>query len=249
MEKLKITLPKAWSELDDQQLYYVFNLIADNLSGEQIKTYCMFRFGHVKMICRYGNSYLVKKGKEEYLVNALVITQAIQALNFLDDVPEKPVRILKIKGNTASDAQLKDLDFQSYLYIENLYQGFLVTQQHDMLQEMGRILYDDEKLTFSQAEKMNVFYWWTAVKVLFSRQFPHLFTTASEGENGNLIGDGRSLKQKLQDAMNNQIRALTKGDITKEEQILKMNLWRALTELDNLAREAIELNAKFKHNA
>ena len=88
MEKLKITLPKAWSELDDQQLYYVFNLIADNLSGEQIKTYCLFRFGHVKMICRYGNGYLVKKGKEEYLVNALVITQAIQALNFLDDVPE-----------------------------------------------------------------------------------------------------------------------------------------------------------------
>lgn len=248
MSKLSITLPKSWSELDDQQLYYVFNLIADNLSSEQMKTYCLFRFGQVKMICRYGNGYIVRKGKVEYLVNAIVVAEAIRALDFLDDVPQRPVRMSKIKGNTAADAQLKDLDLQSYLYIENLYQGFLATQQHDMLQEMGRMLYDNEALMLSQAEKMNVFYWWTAVKVMFSQQFPHLFTT-SEGENGNLIGDGRSLQQKLQDAMNNQIRALTKGDITKEEQVLKMNLWRALTELDNLAREAIELNAKFKHNA
>lgn len=249
MSKLSITLPKSWSELDDQQLYYVFNLIADNLSSEQMKTYCLFRFGQIRMICRYGNGYIVRKGKEEHLVNAVVITEAIQALNFLDDVPQRPVRISKIKGHEAADAQLKDVDFQSYLFLENLYQGFLATQQHDMLQEMGRMLYDNEELMMSQAEKMNVFYWWTAVKVLFSKQFPHLFTTDSGNTNGNLVGDGRSLQQKLQDAMNNQIRALTKGDITKEEQVMKMNLWRALTELDNLAREAIELNAKMKHNA
>ena len=247
MDKLRLTLPIAWSELDDQQLYYVFNLIADNLSCEQIKTYCLFRFGQIKMICRYGTGFIVKKGKKEYLVNAIVVTEAIQALNFLDDVPERPVRILNIKGNSAADAQLQDLEFQTYLYIDNLYQGFLNTQRSDLLQEMGRMLYDNESLALNQAERMNVFYWWTAVKVLFSRQFPHLFTT-SEGENGNLMGDGRSLQQKLQDAMNNQIRALTKGDITKEDLVLKMNLWRALTELDNLAREAVELNAKFKHN-
>lgn len=247
MSKLKITLPKDWSELGDQQLYYVFNLIADNLSGEQIKTMCLFRFGQIKMLCRYGQGFLVKKDKEEYLVTAETVTDAIQSLNFLEDVPARPVRISEIKGHKAADPLLKDITLQTYLYTENMFQGFLATQRHDMLNAMGQQLYDADDLILSQAEKMSVFYWWTAVKVAFTQQFPHLFAAAPQ-TNSNLIGETSSLQRKLTDAMNNQIRALTKGDITKEEQVLQMNLWRALTELDNLAREAEELNRKFKHN-
>lgn len=240
-------MPKDWSELDDQQLYYVYNLIGDNMATEQMKTYCLFRFGKIKMICRHGDGYLVKHAKEEYLVNAISVTEAIQALNFLDNVPAKPVRIGKIKGHEAMDPMLKDSEFQTYLYVENLYQGFLATQQHDMLNEMGRLLYNADKLIFSQAEKMNIFYWWTALKLALAEQFPNLFRQATD-EDSNLIGGQKPLPKRLNDAMNNQIRALTKGDITKEEQVLQMNLWRALTELDNLAREAAELDRKFKKN-
>ncbi len=45
--------------------------------------------------------------------------------------------------------------------------------------------------------------------------------------------------------MDAQIRALTKGDITKEEHILSLPAHRALTELDALAREYDELNRKY----
>ena len=246
MEKLRITLPTAWSELQDQQLYYVYNLIADNLASEQIKTYCLFRFGQIRMLCRYADGYLVKKGKEEFLVNAEIIAGAIQSLNWLDDVPDKPVRISKIKRCKAVDPYLKEEDFQTYLFIENLYQGFLATQAHDMLNQMGQMLYGNSRLILNQAEKMNVFYWWTSLKVHLANTFPNLLNGGADS-GGNLLGDTRSLAKKLQDAMNNQIRALTKGDITKEDEVLKMPLWRALTELDNLAREADELNRKFKH--
>lgn len=245
METLRLTLPKDWSELDDQQLYYVFGLIGDNMGSAQMKTYCLFRFGQIKMLCRFGDGFLVRKAKEEYLVNATAITEAIQTLNWLDDVPSKPVRISKIKGHEALDPYLKDADLQTYLYAENLYQGFLATEAQDLLVQMGWLLYGSEKIIFSQAEKMNVFYWWTALKITLAEQFPNLFRN-NEGED-NLLA-GKSMQQRLQEAMNNQIRALTKGDITKEEQVLQMNLWRALTELDNLAREADELNRKFKHN-
>ena len=45
-----------------------------------------------------------------------------------------------------------------------------------------------------------------------------------------------------------QIRALTKGDIVKEELVLQQDCWRALTELDALAREAEEFERKYgKH--
>ena len=41
--------------------------------------------------------------------------------------------------------------------------------------------------------------------------------------------------------MNNQIRALTKGDISKEAEVLRMDVHRALVELDAQAREYEEL--------
>ena len=46
--------------------------------------------------------------------------------------------------------------------------------------------------------------------------------------------------------MDNQIRALTKGDVTKEEQVLATDTVRALTELDTMAREYQELQKEMK---
>ena len=54
-----------------------------------------------------------------------------------------------------------------------------------------------------------------------------------------------SIGRVLQESMNAQIRALTKGDITKEKEVLHLDTWRALTELDALAKEAEEFNRKY----
>ena len=40
---------------------------------------------------------------------------------------------------------------------------------------------------------------------------------------------------------NVQLRALTDGDVTKEKEVLRLECWRALTELEAKAREAEEL--------
>ena len=45
--------------------------------------------------------------------------------------------------------------------------------------------------------------------------------------------------------MTAMIRALTKGDVTKQEQTLGIDLYTALTELNELAREAAEIEAKY----
>ena len=47
-------------------------------------------------------------------------------------------------------------------------------------------------------------------------------------------------------AMNAQIRALTGGDITKEEAVLSMDTWRALTELDAKAKEVEDIKRQTK---
>lgn len=242
---IHLNMPKSWSELDDQQLYYVYGLIADNLSCAQIRTFCLFRWGHLGVVCRYGDGYLIKQGKAEFYTDVEHIAAAISSLKWLDDVSPKPVRISVIKKHEAVDAVMNGVPFEDYLTLENLYQGFLNTTRHDLLNEMGRLLYDGEELMFGQAEKMNIFFWWTSLKAFFAKQFPNFFVPASAPKDGNLLGNTKSIGAQLQESMNAQIRALTKGDITKEKEVLAMDTWRALTELDALAREAEEWKRKY----
>lgn len=245
---IHLTMPKSWQELDDQQLYYVYGLIADNLSGAQIRTYCLFRWGKLSVVCQYGDGYLIKQGKNEFFTTVEIITDAIRSLKWIEEISDKPVRISVVKNQEAVDAMLNGVPFEDYLYLENLYQGFLNTTRHDLINEMGQRLYGSDKLTFGQAEKLNVFYWWTSLKTYFSKQFPNFFVPASTPTDGNLLGNTKPIGQQLQEAMNAQIRALTKGDITKEKEVLAMDTWRALTELDALAKEAEEFNRKYgKH--
>lgn len=51
----------------------------------------------------------------------------------------------------------------------------------------------------TQAEKLNVFYWWTSLKAYFSKQFPNFFVAASTPTDGNLLGYSKSIGQQLQE--------------------------------------------------
>lgn len=82
-----------------------------------------------------------------------------------------------------------------------------------------------------------------ALKDLFARQFPEFFQSAGPAYDGNLLGTTPST---VEASMNAQIRALTKGDVTKESEVLALDTWRALIELNAQAREYKELNAKMQ---
>lgn len=56
----------------------------------------------------------------------------------------------------------------------------------------------------------------------------------------------RSIDSQLQEGMDSQIRDITKGDITKEAQILRLDTWRALTELNAQAREYKQIQHQLK---
>lgn len=104
---INIKMPTSWSELDDDQLYYVYNLLADNLSAAQVKTYCMFLWGKLKVVCRYGDGYLIRRGKTEAYVTAAVLYNALHALDFIEALPMEPVRIGVVKGHAAVEATLQ----------------------------------------------------------------------------------------------------------------------------------------------
>ena len=130
--------------------------------------------------------------------------------------------------------------------MENLFQGYLNTQSSELLLQMAQVLYASDDVKLSKAHLVGIFYWIASLKQYFAREFPNFYKPATNTEE-NLLGSGQTdIYRQLRESTNAMIRALTGGDITKEECILKMDTWRALTELDAKAREAEELRKQYK---
>ena len=224
--KIAITLPVSWQELTDRQLYYLYDLFLDNLSADQIKTYCFFLWGKIRIECRYDeHDYIVRHDKETFKVSRELIASAIHELDWIAD--------------------FQGVEFEKYIYCDNLYQGYLSTQKQELLNEMAGILYNAPGIKTNAAEKLSTFYWFASLKELFSRTFPSFLRPAGSMTSENLLEQGAPLGRRLQEAMNAQIRALTKGDITKEREVLSMDTWRALAELDAQAKEYEELKKQY----
>ena len=238
-----ISLPTSWAELTDKQLQMVYNLFARDLSAAEVKTLCLVKWNGLKVLSQLPDKrFLIKRGKEVVHLSTRQIQQATSVLDFLDSFAPMPIRIARIGKYRALPADFEKVPFEQYLYVDNLFQGYLNTQSDELLQQMAQVLYGSDRVKPSKAHLVGVFYWMASLKQYFAGLFPNFYKPASDNSNGNLLGNGQSdIYSQLRDSTNAMIRALTGGDITKEAAIMKMDTWRALTELDAKAREAEEL--------
>lgn len=112
-----------------------------------------------------------------------------------------------------------------------------------MIEKLASILYRGKKgkmparMKLSPGELLGVYLWYAHIKSVFSREFPNFFKRLPLDETDDF---------DILKAMNTQIRALTDGDVTKEQEIYNIDCWRALTELDQKAREAEEFKKRMK---
>jgi len=236
-----IILPTCWAELTDKQLLLVYDLFSRDLSAAEVKTLCLMKWNCLKVLAALPeHRFLVKrKGDPEVALSARQIQQATSVLDFLDSFAPVPVRISKIGRHKAVAADFEKVPFEQYLFVDNLFQGYLNTQQEDLLLQIAQVLYGSDKIKPSKAHLVGIFYWMASLKQYFAGQFPNFYRPASAQGDGNLLGSGQTdIYRQLRDNTNIQIRALTGGDITKEATIMKMDTWRALTELDAKAKEA-----------
>ena len=246
MEAFSISLPQSWSKLSDQQLLFFFRQVARDLPLEEVLAICLCKWAHLSVLCRDGAHRVLvrqRETKHEVWLADWQLAYASRQLSFLGSFAEMPVRISELRCAAAVAADLQGVSFEDYLAIENFYQGFLHTQSLECLADMAHLLYPllSYRFVLSKAELLSVFYWFASVKLYFTKLFPNFFSAVPEG-NGNLLGTpSTAIGETLRQAMNAQIRALTAGDITKEEGVLQMDCWRALTELDAKAKEAESL--------
>ena len=238
---IDLSVPKSWQELPDKELRFVFRLLNGSFTLTQVKTRCLLRWAGLHVVRQEGSLFVVRRGKQVFPVSSLQITEAISNLEWLDDFPVYPVRLSRIGFHRAVNADLQNVSFEDFLTLDNLYQGYLQTQKENLLHDMALILYQARFIRLSKEEATSIFYWFTSVKRYFASLFTHfLGISPSNGENAAL-----SYKQ-LQDNVNTQIRALTGGDITKDRDVLRMDCWRALTELDAKAKDYDELQKATK---
>lgn len=243
MQTINITVPQGWHELTQKQLRYLFFLVSEGYSSTAIKTLCLFRWSGLRVISRKQGEFYLRLNKTEFFVTALQIAEAITSLSWLDTMPQMPVRLERIGWHRAVRADFQEVPFETFIVCENLYQGFLHTQNEELLRQMATHLYGSRRIRLDKAERISIFYWFASLKNLLARTFPHFLQPVST--DSNMLGGTPDIGRQLQESMNAQIRALTKGDITKEKEILALDTWRALTELDAQAKTYEELNKRF----
>jgi hypothetical protein len=243
MEVFNITLPTSWGELSDTQLHMVYHLFARDLSAAEVKTLCLMKWNGLKVLSQLPDKrFLIKRGKEQVVLSTRQIQQATSVLDYLDSFAPMPVRIARIGKYRALPADFEKVPFEEFLFVENLFQGYLNTQSEELLLQMAQVMYASDHVKPTKAHLVGIFYWMASLKQYFASLFPNFYKPVSNNGSGNLLGSGQpDIFHQLRESTNAMIRALTGGDITKESAIMKMDTWRALTELDAKAREAEEL--------
>lgn len=241
---IDLTFPKSWNELmsNQKRLYYIFFLLSQDFGIETVKTLALLRFNEIKVIGRNGNKYLVERKGMMFLLDPMQFAEVSEQLDFLGEIPDTVVFLKRIRFSAACDEYFRGVPFSTYLMCENYYQGFLHQKDTSLLNPIGNLLYPglSNSVKLNKTELTSLFYWYASLKKYLSTQFPFFFKPFDSSEESAL-----GLKNQMQSNMQAQIRALSKGDVTKVDKILETDTWQALAELDAQAKEAAEFNNKY----
>lgn len=263
-QEFNFKAPSTWAELSEDQLRYVLSVMSIHHDRIVIKCYLLARFCGltVHKYTRTGWKCSVKCGEsgengdaktgkvcERVLyISAAEILSLLRNFDFIDKFTDfRPLQRASDVLLTAVDSMLHDVSFYDYLNIEKNYQLFMLNQEDKFLSKMAHLMYRtadgsaDETAHFEPYELLGVFMWFSSVKEYFAANFTHFFKPAREG--------GELRRVDILPAMQAQIRALTDGDVTKQQAVYNTDCWAALTELDNKAREAEEFKERNRQNS
>ena len=246
--------PASWQDCSQRELELVFRILAAASDRDAAKIMLLFRLNGISVVGRQNDGcwllmrrrarkkwgkFRLLPEKQFFEVSALKLAEAVRSLAWLGSFPDSPVRLDRIGRCRARDAHFGDISFEDYLILDNLYQAFISSQDGERVDDMTEALYG-RRLRLCEWRRLSVFFWVASAKTELSRRFRNfLRPVAADGDPSGRMPD-------VEQNINTQIRALTKGDITKREMILSMPCTVALAELDALAREYEDFKKKYK---
>lgn len=257
--------PASWQELTQEQLRYVLSVLSTFQDHTVCKVYIFIRLCGIHVVRKTRTGWKchatcvvapprpslnprskhrrVQTRSEVFYITDDQVLDASRAFDFIDDFTEY-FPLDTIQRLHSVGRLLRDVTFLDYLTMEKYYQLFMIDKRDEYLQKLGWLMYRNEEnkpdktVRFEPYELLNVFMWFSCVKAYLAANFTHFFKPSKTG--------GELEPTDLMPAMQAQIRALTDGDITKQQAVYDSLCWDALAELDNKAREAEEFREKMQ---
>lgn len=254
MEAINLIAPRNYGEMTEKQIRYVAALLIAGTPEETIWTKCFIRFTGIKPLGDVNGDYFFSKRKLKGFFKLTVeeVNSFSKKMDFLTKSYAGIRPVSKIGKLKPCDELLCDTTFLQYLEAENYYQKYLYTKDVNYLNALISTLYQkgkdyDNSLTSKRAkyidkhatevDELIVLMWMVGVKDYFSKKFKYLFKRIESDENNDIAPD---MYRIIQD----QVRMLSDGDVTKRNKVLKSNTWDALDEMDSKIREAKEMEKR-----
>ncbi|MBE6304051.1 MAG: hypothetical protein E7089_08970 [Bacteroidales bacterium] len=232
---LNFNFPKSWQELTQEQLKTVLVFLSAYSPTNAL----------VRIVCYFANLIIVRKlqtgsflcilvketGQHSITLSSEEFTAMCDVMQWVHEPGNYPVLLGEYCNRRSINKLLHGVPFEKFIMLDNLFQGYLVSRNDEAVARMANIIFESKKPLPKLKPYMlfGIVLWFTQLKAYFSIEFTNFFRP--------MAGCSPSL---IKEAMNAQIRALTGGDVTKEQEVLAIDTWRALTELDAKAREAEE---------
>lgn len=256
-ETINISLPTGWEMLSPRQARWLARLISKADASIDPRAIALIRFSGIQIVGKANDHEYLIKIKRKKKPSAFIIIDPeefsiiLRHLDWITQPLKRPWRPEMIAGRKTKPASLLSLQFGAFLAADNLYAGFLSLAQSQpkkaqkIIDRIADIILDGapwwRTRPLSDADRFFIMIWFAAVKQQLIHDFPDFY---SSQEDDSLSPENQSASPaRLRQVMNAQIRALTKGDITKETQIMSMPTDRAMVELNALSKEYAELNA------
>lgn len=242
-----VYVPTSWQEVGEGHYAALMELLSLH-DAPTAKLLAFLLLAGIKVLADHGaDRKVVSVEGVVCSVDKRTLAMGAEEVSFILTPPDYPRRFDEWEGAKARDAEFHGVPFGIWLQAEGIWQQHLAeleaapedvaspTVDSDYSETLARLLYPGLPEGFKSSPTFHtmMFCWMCGLKQYFAALFPHLFRKK---------GSAAEIVAELRDITFSQLRALTGGDITKEEDVLNADTWSALSELNAKAREAEEMD-------
>lgn len=198
-------------------------------------------FGAYGAAIRFAN-------KTSVLISPDELRVILAQLNWMDDLPDIRFVPAPFRGHKPGRQKISEIEFGKFIAADNYLQGFVATHDFSLLQSLSDIVFPKSRplaLPLPKWKLTEIFYWFAAFKKWAASRWPEFLHLVPQDDSQKSNRPKNPSAEILRKSVDSMIRALTKGDVSKESEILKIPCHRALTELNELARESREFREKY----
>jgi hypothetical protein len=258
--QLNLTAPRSWQELTPKQLLYLSWLLTQNdFSVTSLHCLAFVRLTGIRILGESEDGWLCRYGRRIFTLSAEQSASFSKQFAWITSPSGEVTPPYLMAKMTHVDTRLNMTPLKQYLSLENYYQAFIFTHDEYHLSCLCAAFYtggmkfnDNRTAERSKAfaplplhVRYTVFLWYYHLKGVLEEFFPHFLERAK-----TILEDEAPSFPNMRLVIDNMIRALTGGDVTKAEAVYMTDTWTALAELDAKALEYKEYEKrmnKLKH--